>query len=148
MLGVQTRRKLAVHIIGIKAGSGGTEVATADGAANGAAATNDSDSPGAASTQPEQGGEIVNGTTVHREAADPSTTASAASGTTPDVEGLSTAKSAASDSNAGEVEDDSTVASIKAEASALDTATAAADVLRVQDIWDFKRRQATWHSLP
>jgi hypothetical protein len=32
------------------------------------------------------------------------------------------------------------------DAAILDAATAAAEQLRVEDVWDFKRKQATWHS--
>jgi len=130
-----------VHIVGTKAK---VDIAPEEAMSNGG---NAKDSAGrdngnvAAAAQPEQCAEADMHVVSSGEAAHPNV----------DVGGTQSrpASEAAADpaNNSKEGEEQSAHANEDREAAALDTATAAADVLHVEDIWDFKRRQATWHSL-
>jgi len=129
-----------VHIVGSKAKADVTpEEAVSNGVATDSAAPDSGDA--AAAAQREQSAEAAKDEVSHGEAAHHPADGDG----TQSRPASEAAADPATDSNAGE--DQSAVADDEREAAALDTATAAADVLHVQDIWDFRRRQATWHSL-
>ena len=154
VLNVSTRRKLAVHIIGTKTSAAGTSVAAVDdSSANGSVGGNNGVSlaAGAAAaaaaradqTNEAMTGAVGNGNTA--EALHDGSTVQRPSASSA-AEELAAPAAVATESRASEQEAPNSEASSDADPAALDVATTAADVLGVEGIWDFKRRQATWHS--
>ena len=134
VLNISTRRKLAVHIIGTK-----KDTTSAEAVSNGAPSGSAPPGAAAAAAQPEDRAE-ADCAEVNSEGAQPSSGVDGKHG----CPASTAAGHSAMDSKAGEEQDP--LADVETEA-ALDAATMAADVLRVEDIWAFKRRQATWHTL-
>ena len=128
-----------MHIIGTKAkAAAALEEAVSNGAATDSVAPDSGDA--SAASQPVQSAEAAKDEVGNGEAARPPADVNG----TQSCPASEAAADHATDFSAGE--EPSALAAVQTEA-ALDTATVAADVLHVEDIWDFKRRQATWHSL-